>query len=90
MELVVGRDLLDDLAIRHFKQHKVAQVIQQQRGRKEAAHHLLQLIGQQRTVVLVLHRAPGQKTLKTGRERTHPGLQTIARHQRRVVNEQVA
>ena len=47
VELVIAGDLLDDAVVALLEQDEVAQVIQQQLGREEAAHHLLQLEFQQ-------------------------------------------
>jgi hypothetical protein len=91
MELVVAGDLLHQPAalITDFEQHEVAQVVQQQLGCEEAAHHLLQFELQQRLVVLVAHRAPRQKALAARGERAHARVQAVGDHQRLVEHEQV-
>ena len=53
MELVIAGDLLDQPVVALLEQNEIAQVVQQQLRREEAAHHLLQLEFQQRPVVLV-------------------------------------
>ena len=72
---VVGRDLLDQPIITLLKQHAVAQIVQQQVGREEAAHDLLQLELQKRAVILVANRAPWQESLTIRREGTNAGAQ---------------
>ncbi|MCW5601803.1 hypothetical protein [Nitrosomonas sp.] len=47
MELVVARDLLDQLIVALLMKNEVTQIILQQLGREETTHHLLQFGFQQ-------------------------------------------
>ena len=67
MELMITGDFLDQTIAILFKQHKMADVIEQQFPVKEAFHDFFQLKLKQGLVVLVLDRALGQKAFLIGR-----------------------
>jgi hypothetical protein len=89
VELVVAGDLLDGVAVVLLKEDEVAQVIEEQFAVEEAFDHLLQLVFEQRLVVLVAQGAPGEKALLVGGQRAQARRQAIGDHQRLVADEEV-
>jgi hypothetical protein len=89
MELVIGRDLLDQSAV-ILKDDEVAQVIQQVLFLEDAAHQRLQLAKlSQRVALFAVDGPPRHKALFIGGERTHPRIDAVGRYQHFIGAEQL-
>ncbi len=89
MELVIARDLLDDVAV-VLEQHEAAQIVQQHRGRQHAAHQRLQLVERaQRVERDAVDRAPGHESLGIRRQRAQQRIAAVRNDQHLVVLEDI-
>ncbi len=87
--LVIAGNLLDEGAI-VFKEHEVAQIVQQVRGREQTAHERLELVELPQGVKLyAINRAPLHEALGIGGQRPIPGFATVGDDQNLVVFEDV-
>ena len=89
MKLMITGDLLDERVAILLKEDEVVEIVEQQLRLEEALHQGLQPELEQRLIVLMGHRAPGQKALLIGSEGTDPRRHPIAHHQRLVEDEEI-